>query len=481
MPRAKGLVRRLGPGLLALALACGSGCAALVVGGVAAGAGAAGYFYLNGLMYREYKAGLADTTQAVRAGLAELHFPIAKQKTDTGTAYLETKTSDGYKVQVYLNVVPSPIPAEGAVTRVSVRVGFAGDDKVSASILDATTKALPGSGLPPLVPVALPLPARGEAARDHRPSPGQMMPPATLGLDIGGANLKAATPAGQARALPFALWKQPERLQAMLARLAEGLPAAGRIAATMTGELCDCFATRQDGVRRILEAVAGAFPGVPVRVWDNQGRFSSIEDADWRAVASANWLASATLLGRKAPLGRALLADIGTTTADFVPLLDGKPVPVGRTDAERLAAGELVYRGWRRTPLCVLYPEGAAELFATTLDVCLALGLVPERPDDRDTADGQPASRAAALRRLARLRCADADEQECLALARLLHGRLLDGLRAGSKPVETVLLAGSGAFLAEGLFGAARVERVEGALGECACAHAVAVLADEEG
>ena len=42
-----------------------------------------------------------------------------------------------------------------------------------------------------------------------------------LGLDIGGANLKAATPnpGGRAASVPFPLWKQPDRLPAALAEL----------------------------------------------------------------------------------------------------------------------------------------------------------------------------------------------------------------------------------------------------------------------
>ena len=40
-----------------------------------------------------------------------------------------------------------------------------------------------------------------------------------IGLDIGGANLKAADVNGRAVARGFALWKQPEQLTAELAAL----------------------------------------------------------------------------------------------------------------------------------------------------------------------------------------------------------------------------------------------------------------------
>lgn len=308
---------------------------------------------------------------------------------------------------------------------------------------------------------------------------------AVLGLDVGGANLKAALSTGQATTRPFPLYKQPAHLKAALKLLTVKLPAPQRVALTMTGELCDCFATKKDGVRHILASVADAFPGTPLSVYGTRGAFISREEAEASPleVASANWLALATFAGRHAPSGNALLVDIGTTTTDIVPLKDGIPVPLARTDPERLKSGELVYRGWRRTPLCALYPEGAAEFFATSHDLCLALGLVPENASDADTADGKPATRPFALARIARMACADTDlmgEQECLNLARLLYDRLLADIRRPIRAAEAVVLSGSGAFLLrEDWPGAVRLsEKLGPELSEAACAFAVATLAE---
>src|SRR5438477_275211 len=83
---------------------------------------------------------------------------------------------------------------------------------------------------------------------------------AVLGLDVGGANLKAAHTDGTARSRPFALWKEPAALAERLRSLRGEFPAFDRLAVTMTGELCDCFATRREGVRHILNAVAAVVP-----------------------------------------------------------------------------------------------------------------------------------------------------------------------------------------------------------------------------
>jgi uncharacterized hydantoinase/oxoprolinase family protein len=116
-----------------------------------------------------------------------------------------------------------------------------------------------------------------------------------------------------------------------------------------------------------------------------------------------------------------------------IPILDGKPVPRGLTDYDRLLNQELIYTGVRRTPVCAVMPWAvAAELFATTLDVYLVLGAIPEDPNDRDTADGRPATRKHARARLARMLCADADSlpgEDVVALAESVRDGQLVRLR----------------------------------------------------
>jgi probable H4MPT-linked C1 transfer pathway protein len=329
------------------------------------------------------------------------------------------------------------------------------------------------------------------------------MPRSVLGLDVGGANLKAAHSAGATRLVPFALWKSPADLPAALRELVRPLPAFDLLAVTMTGELCDCFETKREGVNAILDAVTAVAGNTPVLVWRTDGRFASLDEARRTSLltAASNWLALATFAGRYAPRGPALLIDIGSTTTDIVPLHDGRPVPQGRTDPERLRCGELVYTGIRRTPLCALLGgEGAAELFATTLDVYLVLGALDEDATDRDTADGRPATRAAARARLARMLCADLEtstEEQRRSLVLKAAARQMQLVTFALERVakrlpglpQAVVLAGSGDFLAataaRQLWGdsSPRVVHLEQELGSsvshAACAYALAVLAQE--
>lgn len=314
-----------------------------------------------------------------------------------------------------------------------------------------------------------------------------------LGLDIGGANLKAACSNGLARSQSFALWKQPNKLPAALRQLVTGWHW-DRVAVTMTGELCDCFATKRAGVLAILQAAEEVF--VDAVVWQTNAKFAPLIDAraDPLPCAAANWLALATYCGRLCPSGRGLLVDIGSTTTDVVPLVDGQPTPSGRTDTERLRCGELVYTGMRRTPVCaILGLDGMAEFFATTQDVGLILGDISDDPNDHDTADQRPATRPHALARIARMMGGDREtmgDQEIEQLALRIRQRQREAIQAAVQRVAPALVecsaivSGSGEALGRHVVrGARRVMSLRDLLGveisQAAAAYAVAMLASE--
>jgi probable H4MPT-linked C1 transfer pathway protein len=331
------------------------------------------------------------------------------------------------------------------------------------------------------------------------------MSSSVLGFDIGGANLKMAHVSGMVAQQPFPLWKQPNQLAGALRQLIAQAPPFDRIAATMTGELCDCFETKQQGVGTIVDAILEAAGECPVLIWTTDGCFidPAFARREWLKVAAANWLATATWASRFAPGGTALLIDTGSTTTDIIPLRHGRPTPTGVTDPERLESGELVYTGARRTPVCALLNgRGMAELFATTLDVYLLLGRRSEAPNDRDTADGRPATRAFAHARLARMLGGDGEltgVDETQRLADQIAARQSELILAAMtrvtarlpQPPNTMITAGSGEFVVEAVIesapdfrGIRRMSlgsRLSPALSQAICAYAVAVLASEAG
>jgi probable H4MPT-linked C1 transfer pathway protein len=305
---------------------------------------------------------------------------------------------------------------------------------------------------------------------------------AWLALDVGGANVKACHSGGSSRTLAFEVWRKPEELGRAISELAAGLPPFGRIALTMTAELCDCYETKADGVNAVVDAVTRALPGLLVAVWGIDGEFHEVGEIRRNPplAAAANWLALATAAAGLVHHEKALLIDIGSTTTDLIPLDHGKVAAIGRSDTERLRTGELVYAGVRRTPVCALatelpfrgQPTGlAAELFATTLDVFLMLGGIDPDPADTSTADGRPATIGCARDRLARMVGADREqfsEDDARALARSAAERLMSRLESCAHRVcegtigkpDVAVLSGAGGFLARWVAGSVLGDRL---------------------
>ena len=292
-----------------------------------------------------------------------------------------------------------------------------------------------------------------------------------IGWDIGGAHLKAALwrdgRIEAVRQIPCTLWLGIDHLSDAWRSITALFGEADSHAVTMTGELAEIFPGRQEGVTTICRAVVGLAEGTDVRFYAGRRGFLREPDAvqAWQHVASANWHASATWIGRH--WRDALLIDIGSTTTDIIPIADGVPVPRGFTDAERLETGELVYTGVTRTSLMALAGEVPfagkwqrvmAENFATTADLYRLTGELETGDDSYPASDGRSKSAGDCRARIARMLgrdASDADEAAWLAVAQFFRQRqlqLIDRavaqmLSVGGGPMPTFLAAGAGDFL----------------------------------
>jgi (4-(4-[2-(gamma-L-glutamylamino)ethyl]phenoxymethyl)furan-2-yl)methanamine synthase len=293
-----------------------------------------------------------------------------------------------------------------------------------------------------------------------------------IGLDVGGANTKAAVVdgGGQVRIVsePYAVWHDPEAMAGVIADVVGRLGLDGApVALTTSAELVDVFASKREGVLYVLDAARQALRGRRLRVMTIGGELVGVEAARAAplACAAANWMATALVVARSLP--DAILVDCGGTTTDLIPIAGGTVVAEGRTDLERLLAGELVYTGALRTSVAAVLshvPIGGrpcpvtAELFAIAADAHLLRGnLSPEQctcsfPDDRGTSLGEVRSR------LARVVCADPEQLadgDIEAIAGAVEEAQVTSITAALRRVAAhlaagvpVLAVGVGAFLA---------------------------------
>jgi probable H4MPT-linked C1 transfer pathway protein len=300
-----------------------------------------------------------------------------------------------------------------------------------------------------------------------------------VGWDIGGVNIKAAWLAwdhGEAKTIqvascPFEIWRAkdrlPEVLHTVMAQLSVELPHV--MAVTMTAELSDVFVTKREGVLYVVDNVLATFPNCASYALDLSGEFVPLIEARTRPLgfAAANWLATALFVAKSHP--NCLLIDVGSTTTDIIPIVEGHVACQGRADMDRLMFGELVYTGALRTNLAAIVQAVpvrgracpiSAEYFAVSGDVHLILGHL--RADDYvfPSPDGRSPTIESARQRLARLVCADAEmlsAAEIDELARYIHHQQLGQISAAILQVRSrfadrsdlpVVALGSGASIA---------------------------------
>ena len=329
-----------------------------------------------------------------------------------------------------------------------------------------------------------------------------------LGWDIGGVHTKAAAyPTGRTASVAFEIRRDPSGLVTVVRELLHTLGPADLHAVTMTAELARVFRTKREGVAFVLDALAAAVPEAAIRVYTTDGRFLTVAAACAAplAVAASNWRAAAMLVARTVP--DCLLIDIGSTSTDIIPIVDGRVTALGRTDPERLASGELVYTGALRTPAEALVSHvplwgglarTAAEGFAVTGDAHLWLGRLLPEDWSTSTPDGRPAERVFAGERLARLVCADRDmldDAAIDAIARAIADAQVRAVAEGiaqvcARPevrsaVRLAIVAGLGDFIAAdaarlaGLEVGSLADRLGAAAARVAPAVAVAALLAE--
>ena len=244
-----------------------------------------------------------------------------------------------------------------------------------------------------------------------------------IGWDIGGVHLKAAR-AENRRVTKVVQYASPLRsgTEPLLQAISEAkkeLGGADRHVVTMTGELADTFTSRAEGVEHLANLAAHELGSV--EIYAGPAGYIHPEDArkHFASIASANWHACATLIARKCE--HALLIDLGSTTTDIVPIIKGKTVARGYTDAQRLAAGELLYIGMVRSfvmatadraPFHGAWTSLVNENFATMADVHRILGTLPPDVDLMPTADGRAKTVDASRARLARMLGSDAPDAD---------------------------------------------------------------------
>lgn len=332
-----------------------------------------------------------------------------------------------------------------------------------------------------------------------------------VGLDVGGANTKAAALDVGSSGVGvdtfreyFPVWARskselPELLR-KVRRLLCGDSKPEAVCVTMTAEISDAYETKREGVNHVLSSVEEAFGGVEKYVVSCTAELLDVREARERYldVAAANWPATGWMIGRV--IRDCIFIDVGSTTTDIIPVRGGIPCPEGRRDVERLASGELVFTGVLRTNISAIASwvpfrgrmcRVAPEKFALTADVHLVLGHISERDYTCETADGREKDVYHSMARIARVVCADLEEisrDDVVRIARHVYLKQLEQIVEGLEQVssrnpdlDTVVTVGLGEdFLARRAaeaLGFTKIHSLKRMVGEKVSENAPAVAA----
>ena len=260
-----------------------------------------------------------------------------------------------------------------------------------------------------------------------------MNPCIILGLDIGGANTKAALVRFQNEQILdahsyieyFPFWEKtlneiPKMLKRIVVNVVEKnnykLKEIDYISITLTAELSDAFQTKEEGVLTILAALSKVFEKNKMFFISNYNEFIDYDKAksEGSVIAAANWVSTSLFLGKFVP--NCILIDAGSNTIDIIPILNSVPIAIGKDDISRLMNHELIYTGGLRATIpsithFVPYKGKnlriSFEKFALISDVHRILGNIKENEYTNDTADNRSKSLEYCYARLARIICMD--------------------------------------------------------------------------
>lgn len=256
-----------------------------------------------------------------------------------------------------------------------------------------------------------------------------------LGLDIGGANTKAALVKFRSSEILesfsvieyFPFWEKTlNDIPSMFKRIVENLIILNHlklkninfVSITITAELSDAFQTKRKGIFTILNALEQVFEKEKMFFINNKNEFINFNQvkSDPISIAAANWVSTSLFLGKFVP--NCILIDAGSTTIDIIPILNSVPVTLGKNDIERLMNHEMIYTGGLRATIpsithFVPYKEKMVrisfEKFALVSDVHRILKNITEAEYINDTADNRSKSINDCYARLARIICMDID------------------------------------------------------------------------
>ncbi len=236
-----------------------------------------------------------------------------------------------------------------------------------------------------------------------------------IGWDIGGAHTKYTISSNNSvksvsYIVPLQLWKSLDPLKELINDIHDKYNMSYTIinGFTMSGEMCDIFTNREEGVKKILSLFnrslsknyiyTSKYGIIPIKKYIN-----------YEYIASMNWHIIAYYL--KDFYKNIIAIDTGSTTTDIMLIKNNKCINQRVDDHSGLKSTELMYTGILRTPIFSVVKYISfnrqkyyliPEYYATMADIYRVLGVIEPKEDYSATADGRSKSQLNTFIRISR-------------------------------------------------------------------------------
>lgn len=237
-----------------------------------------------------------------------------------------------------------------------------------------------------------------------------------IGWDIGGAHTKytinsKALVKPDSIIIPLQLWKSLEPLKKLINDIYDKYSHRYTIinGLTMSGEMCDSFNNREEGVKKILSLFNRGSSKNYIYT-SKHGIVPMNKYKNCKYIASMNWHIIASYV--KNIYKNVIAIDLGSTTTDIILIKNYKCINQRIDDHTGLKSSELIYTGVLRTPIfsvvkSISYNRQIYNLipenYATMADIYRVLGVIGSQEDYSTTADGRSKSQLNSFMRVSRL------------------------------------------------------------------------------
>ena len=239
----------------------------------------------------------------------------------------------------------------------------------------------------------------------------------SIGWDIGGAHIKYCVDSDDSKLiwydiLAFDFWRDYKKLKNLIKKV-NSLYKKKKFSInnyfTMSAEMCDCFDTRDFGVKFIIQQIIESRCTSYIFTRDGFIKPKSITKSILRNIGSYNWYSTALYLSNR--YTDIIAIDYGSTTCDFIIIKNGNIKNKRTSDLSGLQTNELLYSGCARTPIYSninkinyngkLY-KIIPEQFSLMSDIHIILGALKVKDIYSKTADGTLNNKINAFKRVSR-------------------------------------------------------------------------------